>query len=103
MITSEPDVTRLLGRLKTLKFIHQVRDRKDRRIVWTQISDAGIELLASMGPVVEQIPIEILGHMPQEEIAQLNRLLELVRTRANQLLDQDSTEAAIPAAPLPPA
>ena len=38
MITAEPDITRLLKRLKTLNFIRQQRDRQDRRVVWTRIS-----------------------------------------------------------------
>ena len=99
MITCEPDVTRLLSRLKTLKLIQQVRDRKDRRIVWTQISDAGIELVESIEPVVTRIPVEILEHMTPDEIAQSTRLLELVRVRTNQLLEQDSMEAPVPAEP----
>src|ERR1700686_2408497 len=46
MITAEPDITRLLGRLKVLKLIHQQRDKRDRRVLWTQISPAGLALLA---------------------------------------------------------
>src|ERR1700750_1062630 len=38
MITAEPDITRLLARMKTLKLIQQQRDRHDRRVLWTQIS-----------------------------------------------------------------
>ncbi len=49
MITAEPDITRLLARLKALKLIRQQRDRHDRRVVWTQISDAGLDLLQPDG------------------------------------------------------
>src|SRR3974390_694323 len=52
MITAEPDITRLLARLKALKLIRQHRDRSDRRVVWTQISEAGLELLSSMDPLI---------------------------------------------------
>src|SRR6266568_9551268 len=45
MITAEPDITRLLARMKALKLIKQHRDKNDRRVVWTQISDQGLELL----------------------------------------------------------
>ncbi len=38
MITAEPDITRLLARMKVLKLIKQQRDKRDRRVVWTQIS-----------------------------------------------------------------
>jgi DNA-binding MarR family transcriptional regulator len=81
MITAEPDITRLLRRLKGLKLIRQRRDRQDRRAVWTQISDAGLELLKAMDPVIQQAPKELLGHMSAGELAELVRLLELARGR----------------------
>ena len=63
MIAAEPDITRLLARLKALKFIRQHRDRHDRRVLWTQITESGLELLRSMDPVIERIPKELLGHL----------------------------------------
>jgi DNA-binding MarR family transcriptional regulator len=79
MITAEPDVTRLLARLKGLKLIRQHRDRHDRRVVWTQITDAGRKLLRAMDPVIQRVPIELLGHMSQAELTEFIRLLELAR------------------------
>jgi DNA-binding MarR family transcriptional regulator len=79
MITAEPDITRLLGRLKVMKLIRQKRDRHDRRVVWTQISEAGLELLKQMDPMVEKQTAELLGHMKREELKALIRLLELAR------------------------
>jgi DNA-binding MarR family transcriptional regulator len=79
MITSEPDITRLLGRLKTLKLIHQHRDRHDRRVLWTRITDAGLELLHKLDPVIERAPKELLGHMSREDLAGMIRLLETAR------------------------
>jgi DNA-binding MarR family transcriptional regulator len=80
MITAEPDITRLLNRLKGLKLIRQRRDHHDRRIVITHISEAGLDLLRQMDPVIERAPQELLGHLSQSEIAELIRLLELART-----------------------
>jgi DNA-binding MarR family transcriptional regulator len=79
MITAEPDITRLLGRLKKLKLVKQQRDRCDRRVVWTQISETGLELLTAMDPVIDQVPRELLGHMSKAELTDLTRLLEMVR------------------------
>lgn len=79
MIAAEPDITRLLSRLKAIKLIRQHRDRGDRRVVWTQISDAGLELLRAMDPVIERMPQDLLAHMSAAEIAELSRLLELAR------------------------
>jgi len=90
MITAEPDITRLLGRLKTLKLIRQHRDREDRRVVWTQISEAGLELLKSMDTVVEQLPREMLGHISQSDLAELIRLLELAREKSKAILASEN-------------
>ena len=79
MITAEPDITRLLARLKALKLIRQQRDRHDRRVVWTQISDAGQELLRQMDPTVQSTPKKLLDHLTEHEVAELTRLLELAR------------------------
>ena len=79
MITAEPDITRLLARMKALKLIKQQRDKRDRRVVWTQISAAGLELLGKMDPEVTRAPKELLGHMDREEVVELTRLLELAR------------------------
>jgi DNA-binding MarR family transcriptional regulator len=79
MITAEPDITRLLSRLKGLKLIRQKRDSHDRRVVWTQISAAGLELLRSMDPEIERGPVELLGHLTHAQLSDLTRLLELAR------------------------
>ena len=79
MITADPDITRLLARLKALKLIRQQRDKRDRRVVWTFISPAGLELLAEMDPTVRRMPQEILGHLNEAELAEFIRLLEIAR------------------------
>jgi DNA-binding MarR family transcriptional regulator len=79
MITAEPDITRLLSRLKALKLIRQQRDSQDRRVVWTQISEAGLDLLCKMEPIIRRLPGELLGHLDGAELAELIRLLELAR------------------------
>ena len=89
MITAEPDITRLLSRLKALKFVTQHRDRQDRRVVWTKISDTGLQLLAEMDPVIQKAPLELLGHLSKTELAEFIRLLELARTGC------DDTQAAV--------
>lgn len=87
MITAEPDITRLLSRLKALKVIRQKRDPHDRRVVWTQITEAGLDLLRKMDPTINRLPGELLGHLDGAELAELIRLLELARKP-----NADSTE-----------
>jgi DNA-binding MarR family transcriptional regulator len=83
MITAEPDITRLLSRLKKLNLVRQNRDRNDRRVVWTKISDTGLALLNEMDPVILQLPVELLGHLSKPELAEFIRLLELARSRSD--------------------
>ena len=81
MIAAEPDITRLLARLKALKLIRQRRDAHDRRVLWTEISAAGLKLLKKMDPEILRLPAELLGHLRQAEVAELIRLLELARAK----------------------
>ena len=90
MITADPDITRLLSRLKNLKLIRQQRDRHDRRVLWTHISDSGLELLRQMDPVVTRTPKELLGHLTESELAELTRLLELARKNCGDAQTQVS-------------
>lgn len=90
MLTADPDITRLLRRLKALKMIHQHRDRSDRRVVQTVVSDAGLRLLKEMDPVVNRAPEELLGHMSAAEIADLTRLLERARERCGSAAENEA-------------
>jgi len=76
MITAEPDITRLLSRLKALKLVRQQRSREDRREVWTWISAAGLKLLAEMDAMIESAPAEVIGGLSAPELNELIRLLE---------------------------
>lgn len=84
MIAAEPDITRLLNRLKALKLVRQHRDRHDHRVVWTQITEAGLELQKSMDPVIQRAPGDLLGHMSAAQLTELIRLLELARKGEQQ-------------------
>ena len=84
MITAEPDVTRLLMRLKALKLIRQTRDSQDRRVVRTQISETGLTLLKEMDPTILSLPRELLGHLERTELEEVIRLLELARKRKEE-------------------
>jgi DNA-binding MarR family transcriptional regulator len=75
MITPEPDITRLLARLKTQKFVRQQRDRQDRRVVWTHITPQGMQVLESLDPIVDQAPRELLRELTCAEVEELTRLL----------------------------
>ena len=81
MITAEPDITRLLSRLKARQLIRQQRSRKDRRVLWTYISDSGLALLEEMDETVARLPDRLLGHLSEHELSEFIRLLELARMK----------------------
>ena len=95
MITAEPDITRLLARLKTLKLIRQQRDKRDRRVLWTHISAAGLGLLAEMDPVIQQFPKETLGQLDDTQMRTLIGLLELARKNCQDALAPVSCTGAV--------
>jgi DNA-binding MarR family transcriptional regulator len=79
MVTAEPDITRILSRLKARKLIRQHHSHADRRVVFTQISEAGLSLLREMDPLIQRLPGTLLGHMSKTELKELIRLLEHAR------------------------
>ena len=94
MITAEPDITRILARLRALKLIRQQRDLHDRRVVWTRISPAGLALLADTDPMVLSFPAELLGHLGDDRLATLIQLLELARRNCGDTQAPVSCEGA---------
>lgn len=87
MIASVPDITRLLARLKSQGLIDQGRDEEDRRVVWTTITPAGLELLHRMDPMIRTLPGELLGQLTPEELREFVRLLEKARERAQKEIE----------------
>jgi DNA-binding MarR family transcriptional regulator len=82
MITRDPDLTRLLDRLESRGLVTRVRERKDRRMVATRITEAGLHLLKQLDEPVLELHRRQLGHLGQAKLNQLLELLEAVRTRS---------------------
>ena len=79
MITRDPDVTRLLNRLEKRGLVRRARARADRRVIYGKITAAGLKLLSLMDEPVETHSRQMLKPVGQEKLAQLIKLLELVR------------------------
>jgi len=79
MITRDPDITRLLNRLEKRGLVRRARAKADRRVIYGKITAAGLKLLSLMDEPVETHGREMLKHVGQEKLAQLIKLLELVR------------------------
>jgi DNA-binding MarR family transcriptional regulator len=79
MLNHDPDITRLLDRLQGRGLIARSRGQKDRRVIRTRITLAGLDLLRGLDSPVEQFQRQLLGHMGERELRSLIRLLELAR------------------------
>lgn len=79
MITRDPDITRLLARLEKQGLLSRGQDSSDRRVVLTQITDAGLKLLAQLDSPVLEAHRLLLGHLGPEKLRDLRRLLDEAR------------------------
>jgi DNA-binding MarR family transcriptional regulator len=101
MLTAEPDVTRLVARLKKLHLARQQRDRQDRRVVWTQVSEQGLKLLAEMDPIIDKAPVELLGHLGTADLQTLIRLAEEARRHCGRAPGEPTCDGSDKAEALP--
>ena len=79
MVSHDPDITRLLDRIEKRGFISRAREEKDRRIVRTKVTAAGLELVQRMEKPLETGVRQLLGHLGTGRLKQLIELLEAAR------------------------
>jgi len=96
MVTAEPDITRLLSRLKTHKLLRQERDKHDRRVVWTHITEKGVDLLAALDGLVQRAPKELLQDFSGAELKELTRLLKKTQSGPEQPAIERPARGAVP-------
>ena len=84
MIARDPDITRLIDRLESRKFVERARSQEDRRVVVNRLTDAGLKVLAALDPVVRELPRKILGHLGDKRLRSLIELLEQSRTSGGE-------------------
>src|SRR3974390_7691 len=78
-ITVVPGITGLIDRLEQAGFVNRLRCDKDRRGIYVALTEQGMTTLAALdGPLVA-LHKKHLGHLSQEELKGLIRLLEKVR------------------------
>ena len=82
MITRDPDITRLLDRLEDRGLVARSRDREDRRVITTRISDKGLRLLKDLDGPIEGLHRKQIGHLGGRKLRSLISLLEAARTKA---------------------
>lgn len=79
MVTRDPDITRLLDRMERAGLCIRGRDSSDRRVILTRITEKGLGLLRDLDKPVQALNKRLLGHMEQEQLKSLLRLLDTVR------------------------
>jgi len=80
LVAQVPDVTRLLDRMEAVGLIARERDARDRRLVTTRITPAGLDLVGRLDEPVARLHRQQLGHLGPEELRQLIALLASART-----------------------
>ena len=79
LVSVDPDITRLLDRLAKQKVVRRRRDARDRRIVLTEITKEGVDLLATIGPLMEAHVRALFEHMAPQRVESLIDLLDQAR------------------------
>ena len=79
MINHDPDITRLVDRLERRGLVERGREHKDRRVITTRITDAGLELLQALDQPIADFHKRLLGHLGERQVNSLVRLLEAAR------------------------
>ena len=74
--TRDPDITRLLDRLEILGLVARRRERPDRRVVRTQITEQGTGVLNAIDQLIGELQARYLGHLGTKRLSMLSALLK---------------------------
>lgn len=79
MLTRMPDMTRLLDRMEEAGLVTRSRERDDRRMVLTQITARGRELLSELDRPMADLHRQQLASLTDEQLRSLIDILTAVR------------------------
>ena len=79
LVSRAPDITRMLDKLNQRGLIVRQRLADNRRVVEVSITDQGLQLLDEISGRLAQCHARQLGHMPAEDLQQLEALLRAAR------------------------
>jgi DNA-binding MarR family transcriptional regulator len=79
MVTHDPDTTRLLDRLEARSLVARARENRDRRVITSRITPAGLALLKKLDRPVADRHRRALGHLGAARLRALTELLEAAR------------------------
>jgi DNA-binding MarR family transcriptional regulator len=75
MISHDPDITRLLDRMEKRGLIVRERQKDDRRVVKTRITQQGMEILKKLDQPVREVHKKHFAHVSATKLKQLEELL----------------------------
>lgn len=81
MITRMPDVTRLLDRMEEAGLVERTRDTEDRRMVSSRITKRGLDILATLDPLVAENEKQYFAGITREQTQTLIDVLQAIRNR----------------------
>lgn len=81
LIKRDPDITRLLDRMELRRLIARTREAKDRRVITTRITPAGLAILAELDRPIMDLHERQLGFLGSQKLARLLDLLEQIQSR----------------------
>lgn len=79
LLNRMPDATRLLDRMELAGLVTRSREGGDRRLVTTRITGKGRDLVNDLDPVVAEEHERQLGHLSDDELKTMIRLLTKAR------------------------
>jgi DNA-binding MarR family transcriptional regulator len=86
MLDKDSDVSRLIDRLFDKELLTRKENSEDRRQKSLEITDKGLALLNNMFEC-EKKADTLLNNLSNEEVQELNRLLDKIRTNQNRRTD----------------
>ena len=79
LVAQVPDVPRIIDRMVKAGWVERVRGAKDRRMVMTMLTPAGLALVDTLDEPMETIASEVFTGMSDDEMTRLNELLVAAR------------------------
>ena len=83
MIEKSSNVPRIIDRLVEKKYVKRTTSKEDKRETLISLTDKGIKQLAEASRIMDEVGMKALG-INNEEAAQLNELLEKLRSTEDQ-------------------
>lgn len=80
MIQVVPAITGLVDRLEAQNLVVRKRCNEDRRVVFIEITPAGLELLTKIDQPLYEAHKQVLSMLSEDEMRTLTRLLEKIRS-----------------------